>query len=203
MAGHKRTGADQKNCISQEQQHRQIDVGGRWGVIQDDAEGVKWFRKAADKGDASAQYNLGIMYINGQGVRQDYAEALKWHLKAAEQGYADAQYEIGRRYFAGQGLAKDYSEAVRWARKAAEQGHAMAQLVLSSYYFQGLGDYVESYKWSILAAAKGETNALKARDLLAKLKMTREQIAEGQRLASAFIVKKSSESSSQGITNLP
>lgn len=44
----------------------------------------------ADQGDAAAQYNLGIMYDNGQGVAQDYGAAVKWYRKAADQGDADA-----------------------------------------------------------------------------------------------------------------
>ena len=45
------------------------------GVPQNYAEAVKWYRLAADQGDASAQFNLGVMYDKGQGVPQDYAEA--------------------------------------------------------------------------------------------------------------------------------
>ena len=56
------------------------------GVPQDYAEAVKWYRLAAEQGDADAQYNLGVMYDNGQGVPQDYAEAVKWYRLAAEQG---------------------------------------------------------------------------------------------------------------------
>ena len=40
----------------------------------------------AKQGDASAQYNLGVMYGNGQGVPQDYKAALEWYTLAAEQG---------------------------------------------------------------------------------------------------------------------
>ena len=34
------------------------------GVPQDDAEAAKWFRLAAEQGDAEAQHNLGVMYDN-------------------------------------------------------------------------------------------------------------------------------------------
>ena len=54
-----------------------------------------WYRKAAEQGDASAQYNLGVMYENGHGVEQDDEQAVFWYRKAAEQGYADAQYNLG------------------------------------------------------------------------------------------------------------
>ena len=53
------------------------------GVLQDDAEAVRWYRQAAEQGLAQAQYNLGVMYANGQGVRQDDAEAVRWYRQAA------------------------------------------------------------------------------------------------------------------------
>ena len=49
-------------------------------------EGVKIMQELAEQGDAEAQFNLGVMYANGEGVPQDYAEAVKWYPKAAEQG---------------------------------------------------------------------------------------------------------------------
>ena len=61
------------------------------GVLKGYHEEVKRYRKAAEQGDAAAQYNLGVCYHNGRGVLQDYHEAVKWYRKAAEQGYADAQ----------------------------------------------------------------------------------------------------------------
>ena len=47
---------------------------------------LKKFLPLAEQGNASAQYNLGVMYANGRGVPQDYAEAMKWYRLAAEQG---------------------------------------------------------------------------------------------------------------------
>ena len=63
------------------------------GVPENDAEAVKWYRKAADQGHASAQYNLGVMYSNGEGVPENDAEAVKWYRKAADQGNAMAQHQ--------------------------------------------------------------------------------------------------------------
>ena len=56
------------------------------GVAQDNAEALKWYRKAAEQGHASAQYNLGYMYEYGIGVAKDLHEARKWYQKAAAQG---------------------------------------------------------------------------------------------------------------------
>ena len=177
------------------------------GVARDHVEAVKWFRKAADQNDARAQYNLGVCYDKGQGVAKDYVEAVKWFRKAAEQNLADAQYNLACCYDKGQG-AKDEVEAVKWYRKAAEQNDAhstvkwyrkaaeqnfaMAQTKLGICYVVGQGvakDYVESYKWWLLAAAQGDEVAQKELTPLEK-KMTREQIAEGQKLARNFKPRK-------------
>ena len=52
---------------------------------------MKWYRKAVEQGDASAQFNLGLCYGKGQGVAQSHSEAEKWFRKAAEQGDTEAQ----------------------------------------------------------------------------------------------------------------
>ncbi|MEH6646523.1 tetratricopeptide repeat protein [Sulfitobacter sp.] len=48
------------------------------GVIQDYAEAVKWYRKAAEQGYALAQSNLGVVYASGEGVIQDNLYAHMW-----------------------------------------------------------------------------------------------------------------------------
>ena len=56
---------------------------------------AKLFRKSAEQGHVSAQFNLGVMYETGQGVPEDKAEAIKWIRKAAEQGDEDAKTWLG------------------------------------------------------------------------------------------------------------
>jgi len=70
-------------------------------------ETVSKLRKAAEQGDAEAQYNLGVRYANGEGVPEDYKEAVKWFRKAAEQGFAAAHefaYETDLRDFLASNL---------------------------------------------------------------------------------------------------
>ena len=67
------------------------------GVPQDDAEAGRWYRLAAEQGEASAQYNLGVRYDRGLGVLQDHAEAARWYRLAAEQGNASASSTWGLR----------------------------------------------------------------------------------------------------------
>ena len=54
-----------------------------WGVTQDYAEAVTWYRKAANQGHAAAQNNLGLLYEDGRGVPQDYVQAHMWFNLAA------------------------------------------------------------------------------------------------------------------------
>jgi uncharacterized protein len=62
---------------------------------KDFATALRLVQPLADKGVAYAQYNLGVMYQNGQGVPQNYTEALKWFRLAANQGYGPAQSSLG------------------------------------------------------------------------------------------------------------
>ena len=60
-----------------------------YGVRQDYAEAVKWYRQAAEQGHAEAQYNLGEMYHNGQGVHQDLHLSKEWFGKACDGGFQE------------------------------------------------------------------------------------------------------------------
>ena len=62
---------------------------------------------SAEQGDADAQYNLGVMYANGQGVEEDNEEAARLIGLAAEQGHVNAQFYLGVMYANGQGVEED------------------------------------------------------------------------------------------------
>ena len=86
-------------------------------------------RPLAEQGDARAQYNLGVMYGNGNGVLKDNKICLKWYTLAAEQGHADAQYNLGAMWDNGKGIVESNQAAVKWYTLAVEQGHLGAQLL--------------------------------------------------------------------------
>jgi TPR repeat protein len=116
------------------------------------------FRAEAEKGDARAQYNLGVLYLTGHGVGRDPAQALLWDRRAADQGLAVAQHQLGLLYYRGEGTGQNYAEAAKWFRKAADQGLADAQYNLGVMYFNGDGveeNMAEVVKWISLAAGQG------------------------------------------------
>ena len=129
--------------------------GGR-GVPRDDAKAVKWFRLAAKRSDAIAEFNLGVMYAEGQGVPQDNAEAVKWYRQAAEQGNAPAEYNLGLWYAQGRDGPPDYIRAHTWFNLAAS-------------HFPELD-------------IRDRSAAVNNRDVVAS-KMTPDQIAEAQKRA--------------------
>ena len=152
----------------------------------DFATALNLWQPLAERGDAAAQYNLGLMYDNGQGVAQDYKAAVKWYTAAAEQGLAKAQSNLGVMYDNGQGVAQDYKAAMKWYTAAAEQGNANAQSNLGVMYEYGIGviqSFVKAHALYNIAASSGKTpKAIKNRDIIAQT-MTPAQIAQAQELA--------------------
>jgi len=126
------------------------------------AEAVKYFRKAAERGDAEAKTKLGICYAKGNGIAKDTEQAVFWWRSAAEQGNAEAKYNLGDCYYYGNGVSEDYEKAVHWFRDAAEQGYDNAQFWLGRCYYYGEGvaiDYEEAMKWYLKAAEQGHARA--------------------------------------------
>lgn len=120
------------------------------GVKRNNAEALKWFRKAGEQDHISAFYNLYEMYRCGKGVKKDNSEAVKWLRKAGEQGDYFALMELVDIYRKGRRVKKDNTEVLKWLRKAAEQGHDFGLQELGLMYFEGNGvqqDYVEAAKW--------------------------------------------------------
>ena len=112
----------------------------------------------AEQGDAEAQNEVGICYINGQGVERDDTQAAEWFHKAAGQGLASAQHNLGLCYFEGRGVERDDAQAAEWFRKAAEQGDANAQHDLGLFCFNGRGveqDNAQAAEWFHKAAEQG------------------------------------------------
>ena len=136
-----------------------VDVG------RDYAAAAPWFAKAAEQGDASAQYSLAVLYTDGLGVPRDVGRALAWYRRAAAQGYARAQNNLAWFYANGQGVARDLARAARWYRRAAEQGNATAELSLGLLYRDGAGvprDTAQARQWLTRAAAQGDVLAQRA-----------------------------------------
>jgi len=71
-------------------------------------EAVKFFRIAAETGDARAQHCLGVMLNKGQGVKQNYEESFKWLNLAAKQGFLQAKLDLEILIYHKKGIPENY-----------------------------------------------------------------------------------------------
>ncbi|MFL2793032.1 MAG: tetratricopeptide repeat protein [Paracoccaceae bacterium] len=74
-----------------------------------------------------SQYNLGVIYQNGEGVPQDYKKAVRWWRLTAEHGDAESQHNLANRYYYGEGVAKDIVYAHMWKNLAFSNGFKPAK----------------------------------------------------------------------------
>ena len=144
--------AEQGDVQAQLRRGMDCDKAGRYD------EAARWYRQAAEQGDARAQNNLGVLYKDGQGVGQDYAEAARWFALSAGQGNTLAQSNLGWLYQNGLGVEQDFAVAERLYRLAAAKGHAAAQNNLGTMFLHGMGlpcDTDSACYWFDLAAQQG------------------------------------------------
>ena len=85
---------------------------------------AKEWRPLAEEGDPIAQFNLGLLYLDGHGVPQSPMEAANWFRRAAEQDYTQAQHNLGAMYGSGQGVKRDYVQAYKWLNICAAKGNS-------------------------------------------------------------------------------
>ena len=105
------------------------------GVEQSYSDALKWYRKAAEQGDALACHNLGSLYAKGfrnkrvgfvmrmrlARATSDFVEAYKWFTLAAKWGHARSRKELSRlgRFMSpsqigrAQSLAQEFERSVR------------------------------------------------------------------------------------------
>jgi TPR repeat protein len=85
---------------------------------------AKEWRPLAEGGDPIAQFNLGLLYLDGHGVPQSSAEAVTWFRRAAEQDYTMAQHNLGAMYGSGQGVKRDFVQAYKWLNICAAKSNS-------------------------------------------------------------------------------
>ncbi len=128
----------------------------------DYAVAVRLLKPLALRGNASAQYLMGVMTAAGQGMPRDNEEAVRWLLLAGERGHATAQYELGVRFYEGEGVTQDDAAAAKWFALSAAQGHAGAQHNYAVMLAGGWGvpqDETAALGWFDRAARQGQADA--------------------------------------------
>ena len=115
----------------------------------------------ANKGDAEAQYHVGMMYNNGIGTQQDPRQAFEWFQKSTASNDPLGAYKLGC-YYDGQGagiVTADSTEALKYKLVAAKAGYALAQHDVALLYGRQ-ENFEEALKWSKMASDQGYPDAL-------------------------------------------
>eukprot|EP00760_Papus_ankaliazontas_P033267 PhM_4_TR6273/c0_g1_i1/m.30272/K07126/K07126; uncharacterized protein len=145
----------------------QLELGehyenGTGGCVKRASEAYKWYRRAAEAGDAKAQNYTAWCLKTGTGVAKNDGQAVEWYTKSANQGYCKAQACLGFCYDKGDGVVADAAQAAAWYRKAGDQGDSVAQVNLALCYEKGRGveqSHEEAVHWFKRAAELGNVNA--------------------------------------------
>lgn len=132
----------------------QLRVGAAYdygrGAPRDGNEAMKWYRMAADRGNAEAQNSVG----SGLQAEKRYGEALPWFEKASAQGHALATNNLAYLYDLGLGVKQDRRKGFELYSRAADLGWAEAMWNIANMYGAGqLGekDMVGACVWAVRA----------------------------------------------------
>jgi TPR repeat protein len=142
-----------------------------WGGEEKKNQAVKWYEKAARKGNTTAMSNLGVCYANGDlGLTQSDTKANELYALAADKGHSQARFILGYSYRLGKGdLAIDFNRCVELWEQSATQGDVDAQASLGEMYRLGSRDGPPmtipvdpqlSFRWNLAAANQEDVEAM-------------------------------------------
>jgi hypothetical protein len=121
---------------------------------------VIYFKKAAEHGHAEAQFNLAVLYENGEGIDKDVTKAIALYCNSAEQGDSDAQVQLESLFIEGLSTDEEKSDIFLWYQKEAEKNVKFAQKALVKAYSLGIGvcqDVNMAAYWAIRTGLEKET----------------------------------------------
>ncbi len=169
---------------------------------------VQSLNRAAEQGDALAQYRLAVRYREGNGVTKNDSESVRWLKEAARQGNSDAQFDLGTAYLTGRGVEKDPVSAYACYALSGANGNgasdeamkslaptlsseqvAQVRSTVAEMYLHGRGtpqDYKAAYMWFTLAEYAGNSGSTVAKRALAS-KMNKAQMEAAQRGAEQWM----------------
>lgn len=120
-------------------------------------------RARAEAGDAAAQWELGMMLLNGDGAPKNEREAYRWVRASGEAGHENGMISTAVMLAMGQGVARDPAQARDWYRRTAEtHGSAHALRGLAGMLITGEGgptDLNRGMAYLQLADEAGDENA--------------------------------------------
>jgi TPR repeat protein len=176
-----------------------LEVGITAYQQQDYQAALNAWNRAAQQGDADAEYNLGQLYRLGQGVKRSYPVAQSYYLKAANKNHPLAQLNLGTMYYSGKLGSGEEENAFYWLQKAAENNNAPAQWMIGIMLFNGQGvsqDSIAAYSWLTLASEQQHPQAIIDQTKL-KTVLSAQQLDLADTLTNAFRQNKAANAAIQ------
>jgi TPR repeat protein len=136
------------------------------GCSESPEENILILTSKAERGDASAQFQLAVQLHdldNSTAAEGERKAAFVWYKKAADQGHTEAEFCTGVCYSYRLGVESDPEAAVRYLRKAADKNHTWAQVKLAECYESGHGvpkDEKQAFEWLSRAANRDNLSAI-------------------------------------------
>ena len=106
------------------------DTSVEFGLDAQGRRTIKWYQRNAERGSATAQFQLAKYYELGNEVPVDLKEAVRWYRSASEQGYAEAQFYFAMLNHYAIGVDRNEVLALSLIKLAAQQGHIAAKHAL-------------------------------------------------------------------------
>lgn len=161
----------------------QVELGQLMHTTEENEEAVGWFLMAAYQGDAAGAYNLGQMYLVGDGVEKNSEKALYWIKHAAEKNYLPAVEVLANVYQkGGLGQAIDPDQAKSWESKLPAL-RAAAQKILDEQFAASAAANKAAYEAAVEKAAAKKAAAKKTDDKAAAKKVDDEDEATAKKAA--------------------
>lgn len=115
---------------------------GSFGYPKDVKKAISYFQEASYQYYKSASYNLGLIYLNGNGCAKNIQKGLQELAAAASLGHVNAQKKLGDEYYFGKITTKNLERAYSYYLMAAENGDAY------SMYSVGYMIVKKEYLWA-------------------------------------------------------
>ncbi|HEY9774872.1 MAG TPA: tetratricopeptide repeat protein [Planktothrix sp.] len=110
------------------------------GLLKGDWTPLQLYKQAAEHGDSTAEFNIGMLYLDGDSVPKNERLAVEWLTKAARHGDVEAQCNLGVILAnGGEGVPVQTQDAIKWLTRAATAGDGMAKQALARIYRDGNG----------------------------------------------------------------
>jgi TPR repeat protein len=126
------------------------------GMARNEAEAAKWYARASEQGVPEAQFQYGLMLLDGRFVKADPQGAYALMQAAAEAGNRLAQFNFAQMLVDRESGEKGLAKAVSYYERAARAGLADAQYAMAQVHANGVGgkakDEKEARRWLLLAA---------------------------------------------------